>query len=59
LLKDFETHLGLDLAGLRDAVLLKRGGISPGPKEVPRLMDRYMESLAHLVTAVEQRLEQR
>ena len=59
LLKDFETHLGLDLAGLRDAVLLKRGGISPGPKEVPRLMDRYMESLAHLITAVEQRLGQR
>ncbi len=59
LLKDFEAHLGIDLTGLRDALSLKRGQISPGQKEVPRLMDRYLESLGRLVVAVEQRLEQR
>lgn len=56
LLKDFEAYLGIDLAGLRDAFLLKRGGISPGPKEVPRMMDRYLESLTRLVMTVEQKL---
>lgn len=59
LLKDLEAHLEIDLAGLRDALLLKRGQISPGQKEVPRLMDRYLENLGQLVMAVEQRLEQR
>ena len=58
LFKDLEVHLGINLTGLRDALLLKRGQISPGHKEVPRLMDRYLESLAQLVTTVEQRLGQ-
>ena len=58
LLKDLEAHFGIDLSGLRDALLLKRGQISPGQKEVPRLMDRYLESLGQLVTTVEQRLGQ-
>ena len=58
LLKDLEVHFGIDLTGLRDALLLKRGRISPGHKEVPRLMDRYLESLGQLVTTVEQRLRQ-
>lgn len=56
LLKDLEVHLGINLTGLRDALLLKRGQISPGHKEVPRLMDRYLESLGQLVTTVERRL---
>jgi len=56
LLKDLEVHLGINLTGLGDALLLKRGQISPGHKEVPRLMDRYLESLEQLVTTVEQRL---
>ncbi len=58
LLKDLEVHFGINLTGLRDALLLKRGQISPGHKEVPRLMDRYLESLGQLVTTVEQRLGQ-
>jgi hypothetical protein len=58
LLKDLEFHFGIDLTGLRDALLLKRGQISPGHKEVPRLMDRYLESLGQLVTTVEQRVGQ-
>lgn len=58
LVKDLESYLGLDLPSLREALLLKRGGISPGPKEIPRLMDRYLESLGRLVTAVEHRVGQ-
>lgn len=56
LLKDMEIYAGTDLSGLRDAWLLKRGQISPGQKEVPRLMDRYLDSLARLVATVEARL---
>jgi hypothetical protein len=37
---------------------LKRGQISPGQKEVPRLMDRYLMTLSRLVTTVEARLGQ-
>lgn len=58
LLKDFETFLSLDLSGLRDAWLFKRGQISPGQKEVPRLMERYLESFERLVQSVEARLTQ-
>lgn len=58
LLKDFETFLSIDLSGLRDAWLLKRGQISPGQKEIPRLMERYLECLERLVQAVEARLAQ-
>jgi len=56
LLADIETTLAVDLTGLRDALLLKRGQISPGQKETPRLMDRYLEGLARLVTAAEARI---
>lgn len=56
LLKDIESQLTLDLTGLRDALALKRGHISPGQKEIPRLMDRYIESLTNLVAASEQRI---
>jgi hypothetical protein len=56
LLKDMETRFALDLAPLRDAVLLKRGIITPGQKEMPKLMDRYLDSLGLLVAAVEDRL---
>lgn len=56
LLKDLETALSIDCTGLRDAVLLKRGEISPGQKETPRLMDRYLECLTRLVTAAEARI---
>lgn len=56
ILSDLESHLEIDLAGPRDALLLKRGRISPGQKEIPRLMDRYLESLTKLVTAAELRI---
>lgn len=56
LLNDIESHLEIDVTGLRDALALKRGHISPGQKEIPRLMDRYLESLTQLVTTAEARI---
>jgi len=56
LLQDLEVHLEVDLTGLRDALLLKRGHISPGQKEIPRLMDRYLASLTKLMTTAEARI---
>ncbi|HSN04343.1 MAG TPA: hypothetical protein VLS44_05125 [Nitrospira sp.] len=59
LLKDIESHLAFDGSGLRDALLLKRGQISPGQKEIPRLFDRYVEGLSQLVAKVESHIGQR
>lgn len=57
LIKDVAAHLSLDLQGLQDALLLKRGQITPGPKEIPRLFGRYLQavtSLAGKVTSLTQ-----
>jgi len=56
LVKDLESSLELNLSALREALLLKRGHISPGQQEVPRLMDRYMDGLARLTVALERRI---
>lgn len=56
LLKELESYLEVDLTGLRDALLLKRGQISPGQKEIPRLMDRYIECLTRLIAAVDKQV---
>jgi hypothetical protein len=53
-IKDVAEQLKLDLQGLLDALLLKRGQISPGPREVPRLFDRYLQAATVLARAVEQ-----
>jgi hypothetical protein len=53
-IKDVAEQLKLDLHGLLDALLLKRGQISPGPQEVPRLFDRYLQAATALARAVEQ-----
>jgi predicted nucleotidyltransferase len=58
LLNDLESCLEVDLSPMRDALSLKRGNISPGQKEVPRLLDRYLAGLGQLVTAVERRVMQ-
>lgn len=52
-IKDVAEQLKLDLQGLLDALLLKRGQISPGPYEVPRLFDRYLQTMTLLTRAVE------
>jgi len=59
LLKDLETHFEIDLAGLHEALSIKRGHISPGHKEVPRVMDRYLDSLERLVVVVERQIGHR
>ncbi len=56
LLKEVEGQFGIDLRGLHDVFLLKRGKISPGKKEVPRLMNRYLESFGRLVSKVEEQI---
>ncbi len=54
---DVAGQLKLDLQGLRDALLLKRGQVSPGPHEVPRFFDRYLQAATALTQAVEQLLQ--
>jgi hypothetical protein len=53
-INDVAELLKLDLQGLQEAWLLKRGQISPGPHEVPRLFDRYLQTATLLTRAVEQ-----
>ena len=53
-ISDVGEQLNMDLQGLLDAWLLKRGQISPGPHEVPRLFDRYLQAATLLTRAVEQ-----
>jgi len=50
-IKDVAGHLKLDLQGLQDALLLKRGQITPGPSEIPRLFDRYLRAATALAEA--------
>ncbi|MEY4705660.1 MAG: hypothetical protein RL042_1865 [Nitrospirota bacterium] len=53
-INDIAGQLKLDLQGLLDAWLLKCGRISPGPHEVPRLFDRYLQASTALTRAVAQ-----
>ena len=53
-ISDVGEQLNLDLQGLLDAWLIKRGQISPGPHEVPRLFDRYLHATILVTRAVEQ-----
>jgi len=53
-IEDVAERLKLDLQGLLDAWSLKRGQISPGPHEVPRLFDRYLQAATLLARAVAQ-----
>jgi predicted nucleotidyltransferase len=52
LLAGIQTMTGIDLAGLTDVLQLKRGIITPGPVEVPRLFDRYAANLDALIALV-------
>jgi hypothetical protein len=51
-IKDVAEHLELDLEGMQDVLLLKRGQITPGPKEIPRLFDRYLHAFTTLTSKV-------
>ena len=52
LIKDVEEHMRLDLQGMEDALQLKRGHISPGHKEIPRLFERYLRAVTALTSKV-------
>jgi len=51
-IKDLAGRLQLDLQGIHDALMLKRGIISPGPSEIPHVFDRYLQAATRLVEAV-------
>jgi hypothetical protein len=59
LVKDLAGCFEIDLAGLHEALSIKQGHISPGHKEIPRVMDRYLDCLGRLVDAVERRVGDR
>jgi len=50
-IRDIADHFKLDLQGLRDALSLKRGQITPGPREILRLFDRYLHGSSALAAA--------
>lgn len=52
LIKAVAEQLKLDLQGLHDALLLKRGQITPGPKEIPRLFERYLQAVTALASRI-------
>ncbi len=54
LFDQLQSQLGIDPAGFREVLSLKRGQSTPGPLEVPRLFDRYVASLEGLIQRGEQ-----
>jgi hypothetical protein len=53
-IEDVAEQLKLSLQGFLEAWSIKRGQISPGPHEVPRLFDRYLQAMTALTRSVEQ-----
>ena len=47
-IKDVGDRLQIDVQGVHEALMLKRGIISPGPLEVPRVFDRYLKAVTLL-----------
>ena len=54
LLESLQPGLGIDPVTFQDVLHVKRGLISPGPLEMPRLFERYVSSLQTLIERVEQ-----
>jgi predicted nucleotidyltransferase len=54
-LKAIQQYWNVDCAAFLDVLNLKRGIISPGPAEAPRLFERYLAALGSLIEKVEQR----
>lgn len=54
-LKAVQDELGVDTTAFQDVLALKRGMISPGPMEMPRLFDRYAGALQALIEKTNQR----
>jgi hypothetical protein len=53
LLMEWQETVEMDCSGFVDVLHLKRGLISPGPVEVPRLFDRYVAQLEALIQWLE------
>ena len=53
LLRQLESGLGVDTAVFQEVLNLKRGLITPGPLEIPRLFERYLAALRSLIERVE------
>jgi hypothetical protein len=53
LLLEWQEASEMDCSGFLDVLHLKRGMISPGPVEIPRLFDRYAAALEALIRFVE------
>lgn len=56
-IKDIGDRLSVNLQSFQDALLLKRGQITPGPAEIPRLFDRYLQASTLLVEAAAQTVQ--
>lgn len=52
LLSDLPSALGLDAAVFQEVWNLKRGLISPGPAELPRLFERYLAALEMIAACI-------
>lgn len=53
-IKDVGDRLQTDVQGIHDALMLKRGVISPGPAEIPNAFDRYLKAVTMLSEAIRQ-----
>ena len=56
-IKDIEDRLSVNLQSFHEALLLKRGQITPGPGEIPRLFDRYLQASTLLAEAAAQTVQ--
>ncbi|MBI5411057.1 MAG: hypothetical protein HZA21_03600 [Nitrospirae bacterium] len=54
LLKGLPAVLGFDSTVFQEVLSLKRGQISPGPIETPRLFERYVSSLQSFIQRIEE-----
>lgn len=51
-IKDVADRWQIDLQGFHEALMLKRGIISPGPSEIPHVFDRYLKAATTLAEVV-------
>ena len=56
-IKDMDDRLSVNLQSFHEALLLKRGQITPGPAEIPRLFDRYLQASTLLAEAAAQTVQ--
>ena len=57
-LKAVQHELGVDTTPFQEVLTLKRGMISPGPMEMPRLFERYTAALQGLIEKISQRSDE-